>query len=259
MNLKTALVPLDIAYADPGTNLSRLSEIMSLIEPDTRLLVLPELFTTGYVKNPEKMKALAARPDGATIEFLKHLSSRHDMAIAGSMLAKGERADEYFNRAFIVLPDGTSAFYDKRHLFSHSGENRVYTAGSEQSPVVDYRGWRIKLMVCYDLRFPCWCRNRGGCDYDLLLFPSNWPDERGYAFRQLLIARAIENQACTAGANRGGKDPFGTYPDEMSVVFDHMGRQVSESRNGVVYAHLDHDSLDRARENFPVWKDADNC
>lgn len=257
MNLKIAILPLDIVYADPGANLNSLVDRMTRIEPDTRLLVLPELFTTGYVKNPEKMERLAVKPDGTTVSLLRHLAAQHSMAIAGSFLAKGNADGEFHNRAFIVLPDGNMSYYDKRHLFSHSGENKVYTPGSVPSPVVGFEGWRIKLSVCYDLRFPCWCRNRGGSDYDVMLFPSNWPVERGYAFRQLLIARAIENQACTVGANRGGADKFGEYPPEMCAVFDHMGRPIGEVRDGIMYATLDHDSLDRARENFPVWLDAD--
>ena len=256
MNLKTAIIPHDIAYADPGKNLNALTEAMVRIEPDTRLVVLPELFSTGYVKNTDKMKRFAVHSDGTTISLLKHLAAQHDTAIAGSMLASDDIDGQFFNRAFIVLPDGSMSYYDKRHLFSHSGEDKVFTAGTSQSPIVTHDGWRIKLMVCYDLRFPCWCRNRD-LEYDLLLFPSNWPEERGYAFRHLLIARAIENQACVVGANRGGSDPFGNYPHEMCAAFDHFGRPVGEIRDGVVYATFDRTALDRAREKFPVHLDAD--
>lgn len=255
MNLPIALLPLDIAYADPAENLRKVSLAAKNLKEGVRLLVLPELFTTGYLKNPEKMKRLAALPDGPTVTFLRQLASLHDIAIAGSFLANDN--DRYFNRAFLVLPGGDMFFYDKRHLFTYGGEDKVYTAGSGTSPIVDYRGWRIKLAVCYDLRFPCWCRNRPDDPYDILLFPSNWPEQRAYPFRQLLIARAIENQACVVGANRSGSDPSGDYPRSMSMVFDHMGMPVGEDGGDFIYATLNRDTLSKARRNFPVMHDAD--
>lgn len=251
--LRIAVLPLDIAYADPEANIAAVEA--ARIDAGTDLLVLPELFSTGFIKNPEKQARLAQGNDGPAMTRLRRMASERSMAIAGSFLA-GEPGGPYFNRAFLILPDGTAAFYDKHHLFTYSGENKVLAAGSAPSPVVSFRGWRIKMMVCYDLRFPLWCRNVEQ-EYDLMLFPANWPAEREYAFRQLLIARAIENQAVTVGANRGGEDRWGTYPPSMCQIIDYKGRPVGEVSNGIVYATLNRASLDRYRTNFPVYLDAD--
>lgn len=251
--LKIVAAPIDIKYAAPEDNL-RAVETLALPE-SVDLLVLPELFSTGFIKNPGKLEALAESDCGLTMQRLAALAEKRNMAVAGSFLAT-DGMEHYYNRAFFISPDGEKWFYDKHHLFTHSGENNVITAGASQSPVVEYRGWRIKMMVCYDLRFPCWLRNIP-VSYDILLLPSNWPEQREYAFRHLLIARAIENQAIVVGANRGGEDPWGKYPASMTQIFDWMGRPVGTVSNGLVEATVSLDALTEAREKFPVYLDAD--
>ncbi len=252
--MKIAVFPLDIQYADPSANLRSILD--REIEPDTRLLVLPELFSTGFIKNPEKQALLAETDDGPTLTALREYANRNNIAVAGTFLS-GKAPGPYFNRAFFISPDGAAIFYNKHHLFTYSGEDKVLAAGSEQSPVIDYLGWKIKLMVCYDLRFPVWSRNCG-LEYDMILYPANWPDARQFAFRHLLIARAIENQAVVIGANRGGSDPWGNYPAEMCSVVDWRGNSVGQVRNGILYASLSHQKLDEFRAKYPFHLDADN-
>lgn len=249
MTLKIAVVPLDVAYASPQANIEAVTSLS--FEPDTDLIVLPELFSTGFIKKPEKLSALAQTNSGPTMAAMRRLAAERGAAVAGSFLATDGRGS-YFNRAFLVTPEGEEAFYDKHNLFTHSGEHLILTPGSCQSPVVNYRGWRIKLMVCFDLRFPVWSVN-SPLHYDLLLVPSNWPEQRSYAFRHLLIARAIENQAVVVGANRGGADPFGSYPASMTKVYDWLGRPLSaEGPQGVVYACADRAELEAFRKSFPI-------
>lgn len=247
-DLRVALLPLDISYADPDANLDR---VEALVENAgvADLYVLPELFSTGFITKPHRLEQLAQTDQDATVEALRRMARSRNAAFAGSFLATDNQG-RYFNRAFFIGPEGDEAFYDKHHLFTHSGEHRILTPGAAQSPTVSYRGWRVRVLVCYDLRFPCWCRNRQ-LDYDLLLFPSNWPEQRAYAFRQLLVARAIENQAYVAGADRSGSDPMGVYPPEMTQIFDFMGRPLGPT------AVLSRKALDEARRSFPVYLDAD--
>ena len=165
------------------------------------------------------------------------------------------------NRAFFIAPGAAPVFYDKRHLFSISDEADVLTPGSQPMPIIDFRGWRIALAVCYDLRFPVWCRNTVGPDgsllYDILIIPASWPDARAHAWRTLLTARAIENQAYVIGANRSGSDGFGRC-DGLTAIFDFLGADIGSGQpSGAVTATFSLDLLAAARRRFPVWRDAD--
>lgn len=254
--LKIALLPHDIIAADKEENLVTVASTLNKVDRDTDLVILPETFTTGFVKDRDTLKAIAETNTGRTVDDLHRWASYFGFAVAGSFVAT-DGASRYYNRAFIVEPSGDETFYDKRHLFSMGGENDLFTPGDRQSPVVRYRGWNIRLAVCYDLRFPTWCRNRG-LEYDLLIFPSNWPHSRIYAFRQLLIARAIENQAYIVGCNRSGSDNYGEYPLTDSFVVDNRGAVINkEAGNGIIYATLDHDRLVADRQRFPVYLDSD--
>lgn len=251
-----AALPLDIALADKEANLRALDEAMEKLPAGTDIVVLPELFSTGYSDDAEQTALLAEDNDGPTMQHLRSLASRHIVGIAGSYIAKENGL--FYNRAFLVEPSGETTFYDKHHLFSLSQESKIYAHGAKTVPTVRFRGWNIALAVCYDLRFPAWCRSINN-SYDLILFPANWPQARAYAWEHLLIARAIENQAAVVGANRGGSDKFGVY-DDLTFIFDHMGRPVGEKSDThpFVCATLSRGRQDSYREAFPVAADADS-
>ncbi len=251
---RIALLPLDIKWADKEANIAAVTEAMKNLPEGTDLVVLPELFSTGYTDDPELMKDLAERNTGATIDCIKALASQYSVAIAGSYLAS--TPPKVYNRAFFIEPSGEETFYDKRHLFSLSREAQIFAPGTDPLPVVRFRGWNIAMIVCYDLRFPVWCRCRAN-SYDLLLVVANWPNSRGYAFEHLLIARAIENQCCVAGANRGGADAYGDYSG-LSFVFDSRGYPAARAEGPFIVADLSRESQATFRRNFPVAADADD-
>lgn len=254
--LKIAAYPMKIAWADPAENLRNVENAMSSIRQDTDILVLPELFSTGFMQDVDVLRAIAEPVSGNTLAVIRALSQKSGIAIAGSFLCKV--SNSIFNRAFFIEPSGEETFYDKRHLFSLSLENSLFTPGKSLPPVVRYRGWNISLIVCYDLRFPVWCRNVRQ-SYDMMLVPANWPTSRGYAWKQLLIARAIENQAIYVGADRGGSDDFGDY-DNLSLIVNGLGKPVEETdpATGVIYATVDYDQLLKVRTKLPFGNDADD-
>ncbi|MDE6755570.1 MAG: nitrilase family protein [Muribaculaceae bacterium] len=247
---------MKIAWADPAENLRNVEEITNALPADIDILVLPELFSTGFLQDIQVISALAEPISGTTMTRIKELSRSCGFAIAGSFLCRvGEKI---FNRSFFIEPSGEETFYDKRHLFSLSMEHKVFASGDKLPPVVRYRGWNISLIVCYDLRFPVWCRNSHQ-SYDMMLVPANWPSSRGYAWKHLLIGRAIENQAVYVGANRGGSDDFGDY-DGLSFVANGLGKIVSttDSLTGLVVAEFERDELAKIREKLPFGNDADD-
>lgn len=259
--LKVAMLPMDITWADRSENLSQLEEAMRRLRPDTDLVVLPELFSTGFIDDPELLATISEDASGAAMRVVKRLAAQYNVAIAGSFLARDNGA--LYNRGFIVEPDGQTATYDKCHLFCISPEAQLMHRGNAEPPVIRFRGWNISLVVCYDLRFPAWCRNRGG-RYDILLVPANWPDARRYAWEHLLIARAIENQAVVVGVNRSGADDYGCY-DGMSAAYDHKGMPITPDNSTPVnnpkdwiYITADRQVMHQAREKLPFLKDADS-
>lgn len=255
--MKVCVIPLDIVDDDKEANILAVAHELNQVEHDTDLVVLPELFTTAFVSDKEKVKSLAETNDGPTVSALKRWSNFFGYAIAGSFLAT-EAEGNYYNRAFLIEPMGDVSFYDKRHLFPLSEENNTYKPGHVPSPFIRFRGWNIRLIVCFDLRFPVWCKNNPDQLYDLLLVPSNWPKAREYQFKTLLAARAIENQAYVIGANRTGSDKYGDYPAGISTIFDNLGNPINETRsNGHIYSILNRDSLYMGRNRFPVFKASD--
>lgn len=253
---KIAVIPLDIAWADFEENLTAVEKWMKAVDSDTDLVVLPELFSTGFVQEKEALRVLSENISGRTLEFIGSLARRYHMAIAGSYLFfAGTR---YYNRGFFVESSGDEKFYDKRHLFSLSAENELYSRGDSVPFSVRYRGWNISMVICYDLRFPVWCRNKN-MNYDIMLVPANWPTSRRHAWETLLKARAIENQAVYVGADRSGSDDFGDY-DSMALIIDETGHQISsvEPASGIVYAKFDKSRLEENRRKFPAGLDADN-
>ena len=195
--INVTLIQSDIIWEDKVSNLKNYQNKISQIE-STDLIVLPEMFTTGFSMNP---KDISETMSGETIQWMKSNASKMNSAICGSIII--EEDDKYFNRFIWVNPDGSICQYDKKHLFSFAGEDKNYTAGNEKI-IIEYKGWKICPLVCYDLRFPVWSRNSE--DYDLLIYVANWPTKRKLAWKSLLVARAIENQCYVIGVNRVGKD-----------------------------------------------------
>ncbi len=254
--LRIATLPLSIEWAQKQANLDAVSRAFEQLPEGTDLVVLPELFSTGFDDDETLMREMAERNTQSTIDFLKALADRYSVAIAGTYLAS--TPPKIYNRAFFIEPGGDETFYDKRHLFSLSAEKRMLAPGDNHIPVVRFRGWNIAMIVCYDLRFPVWSRNRSNA-YDMLLVPANWPTVRGYAWEHLLIARAIENQCCVVGANRGGSDKYGDY-DGLSQIYDYRGRPVGVHAEACpfVVADVSRVRQDEFREKFPVYRDADD-
>lgn len=249
-DLRVTLVQHPLAWEDPDDNRRQFEELLGAHRPQTDLVLLPEMFTTGFSMNA---LANAEEPDGPTSEWMQRMAAEHDCAIAGSV-AIGD-ADGVFNRLLFATPERIE-FYDKRHLFRMAGEHKRYAIGQERV-LLEWRGWRIKPEVCYDLRFPVFSRNRG--DYDLLFYVANWPAPRAHHWRSLLMARAIENLACVVGVNRIGSDANGR---------DYQGDSLAIDANGVLLADLQNrdtletvsfsgEALGKYREGFPAYLDAD--
>lgn len=252
MSLKIALIQVDICWENASLNRKRLSERLSAVEAD--LIVLPETFTTGFAPSPSVGEAETM--DGETVEWMRRTAFRTGAALAGS-LPLSERGVVY-NRFLFVTPEGGLYAYDKRHLFRMGGERGGCRPG-ERRVIVEYKGWRIFLSVCYDLRFPVWCRNRG--DYDLMLCCASWPASRREVWNLLLRARAVENLCYVAGVNRVGSDPFVPRYAGDSTVVDFRGGTLArapEDKEAVVTTVLEREPLLRFREKFPAHLDADD-
>ncbi len=252
--LKIAALQLDIAWGDREENLRRVATAIESMPAGTDIFMLPEMFSTGFICDPPEALASGEPADGPTLNCIRDLARSYSVAICGSFIARVD--DKVFNRGFFIEPSGDEYFYDKHHLFSFSGEDQAYTRGESLMPVFRYRGWNIAMAVCFDLRFPVWLRNKMG-EYDLLLIMSNWPDSRAYAWKHLLIARAIENQAYVAGCDRSGNDRFGDYSG-ISMIVDAKGGPIHrETDSGLVVAELSKSELNRFREKFPVYMEGD--
>lgn len=256
-NLKVSLIELDVAWGDKEANLAQLRQLMIAMDDDTDLVVVPELFSTGFMTNDRDTAAeLAERNTGQTIRMLHDLAQEHRVAICGSFLAC--TAAQLYNRAFFVEPNGEDTFYDKKHLFAFGGEDQVYNAGHALAPIIRFRGFNIKLVVCYDLRFPVFCRNVRN-DYDILMVVANWPLSRLHAWHHLLVARALENECYVCGVNRCGIDPAGIdYGQGSTVAIDFKGKVISQHADSPIFtAELSPSLLTQFRDKFPAWRDAD--
>ena len=249
--LKTLLVQARLGWKDPARNLEHLEKMLASAQPDFDLVVLPETFTTGFLGDSDLPDE---GMDGPAVRWMAQRATDYDCAVAGSLVIfeGGHR----YNRLVFMSPEGLVAYYDKRHLFAYGGENARYTAGAERV-ILEYLGWRINLQVCYDLRFPAWCRNRD--DYDLMLLVANWPSRRVRHWSALLEARAIENQSWVIGLNRVGKDGNGIDYPGASVVHDPHGTRVADLGDTECcrLVEMDLAEVDRVRSQFPFLADAD--
>ena len=248
--MNVTILQRDIEWANPSLNVLRTEEAIDR-NAGADLYVLPEMFSTGFCTQPE---GIAESCDSDTLKWMKRKAAEIDAAIAGSVAV--EQEGKYYNRFYFVKPDGSVTYYDKKHLFTYGGEHLRFTAGEERV-VVEWRGVRILLEVCYDLRFPIWARNRG--DYDMILYVASWPTPRVAAWSSLLVARAIENQCYVVGVNRVGTDPACEYCGG-SVIIDPYGRTIAACADNTeceATAEVDMVALEAFREKFPVLKDAD--
>ena len=248
MNIK--LLQTDIAWQKPEANREHVENLIDSLSDSTDLVVLPEMFTTGFCTSP---KGAAEKADTDTLLWMQSIALGRNMALAGSVAT--EENGKYYNRFYFVKPDGSYVTYNKRHLFTFAGEHKEYTAGEERV-VVEYHGFRILLQICYDVRFPVYSRNRG--DYDMIIYVANWPTVRLDAWNTLVRARAIENVCYVAAVNRTGSDPYVQYSGG-TVLYNFMGKTIAEAgaEEGIVSGTIDMQDLIRFRSKFPALQDAD--
>lgn len=252
-DLRITLMQSELVWESPETNMLRFSEKFELLKNKTDLVILPEMFTTGFSMTPQHV---AETWPGKTLEWMKKESMRFDFAICGSIMT--EEKGEYYNRFIWAAPDGTLKYYDKRHLFRMGGETNVYSPGEEHL-IIKYKEWRIAPFICYDLRFPVWNRNKN--HYDLAVYVANWPAVRYKVWEKLLMARAIENQCYVAGVNRVGVDGRELAYSGNSMVINARGEIDFALTPGIdeyKTINLSLSALQQFREKFPVFADADN-
>ena len=249
--LSVSIVQADLHWHQAAENRAMFTELLNGIEQPGDLVVLPEMFTTGFTMDAQSQ---AEPMDGPSMSWLQEMAARHETAICGSLII--EDSGEFFNRFVLMQADGQYHLYDKRHLFRLADEHSHYSPGTDRV-VLDFHGFRVCPMVCYDLRFPVWSRNRS--DYDLLLYVANWPSPRHFAWQTLIRARAIENQCYVGAVNRAGTDGNELPYLGGSAVIDFLGATLADLGDapGTATVTLDRDSLDKFRARFPFDKDAD--
>ena len=275
--LAITTIQTKLHWEDKRANLQMFEEKIFSIKEKTEIIVLPEMFSTGFSMQPAK---LAETMDGDTVNWMKKTAEKRKAILTGSLIIKepaasGQKGEDelYFNRLIWMLPNGQFGIYDKRHRFAFAGEDQFYTAGNRRL-IASVKGWKINLLVCYDLRFPVWSRqapsqppakgeepaNSQGSEYDLLIYVANWPERRSTAWKTLLQARAIENQCYVTGVNRVGNDGNGIYHSGDSMVVDPMGDIIYHKKDeeDIFTTVLNKDHLNSIREKFPFWKDADD-
>lgn len=250
--MKVALIQKDLIWENPNKNRALLDFKIDSISQYVDLIVLPEMFTSGFTMQP---LPVAETMDGPTLEWLKQTAKKRDCAITGSLVI--EEKGHYYNRLVFVFPSGAIQTYDKRHLFTLAGEDKAYAAG-QQKLIVDYKGFKICPLICYDLRFPVFSRNVEG--YDLLLYVANWPKLRVMAWDILLKARAVENMAYVVGVNRIGSDGNGHHYVGHSQAVDFLGNNLLEPQEneGIFIVDLDKEMLLETRKKLAFLDDRDD-
>lgn len=254
--LTLSLVQADLAWENKKANLEAFAKKIKSLSGKTQLVVLPEMFNTGFSMNAE---LLAEDMNGETVSWMREMAAKHKLIITGSLIIKEN--DHYYNRLVWMLPNGQQAHYDKRHLFAYAGEDQSFSGGDKRL-IASVNGWKINLIVCYDLRFPVWSRQQfteDGFEYDLLICVANWPERRVHAWKTLLQARAIENQCYVVGVNRVGKDGNQHQYSGSSLVADPLGEVLwqKENEEQVFTITLDKNQLNEVRDKLPFWRDAD--
>jgi omega-amidase len=245
-------------WENKKANLRMFEEKIFSVSHPTEIVVLPEMFSTGFSMQPE---TLAETMEGETLQWMKTIAARKKIILTGSIIIKDSspQGDEgFYNRLVWVLPNGQVGYYDKRHLFAYGDEDQHYTPGGKRL-IASVNGWKINLLVCYDLRFPVWSRQKNGLEYDVLIYVANWPEKRVHAWTTLLRARAIENQCYVIGVNRTGEDGKKIHYTGESMAIDPMGEILYHKKDDedIFTITLNRSNLEKAREKFPFWKDAD--
>jgi omega-amidase len=250
--LSVALIQTDLYWEDTTANLSSLEEKIAALPEKVDVIVLPEMFNTGFTMNTK----MAEPMNFTTTKWMKQIAAQTSALLIGSFAVK--EGGKFYNRLLCVKPDGTYSFYDKRHLFTMGQEHLTYTGG-ESKLTCSWKGWKISPLVCYDLRFPVWSRNAVSDPYDLLIYVANWPARRAHAWKTLLMARAIENQSYVVGVNRVGVDGNDMGHQGDSVALDYLGEPVAmlaavETEKIVRFSKTE---LDKYRQSFPALSDSD--
>ncbi len=250
-SLKVTLLQYDIAWEDKVANFHTVERLLASYTEKHDVVVLPEMFSTGFSMQSHR---LAEENSDQTMHFVNSLAKKYDAAICGSFIAK--EGDDYYNRGFFVTPS-EQFFYDKRHLFRMGDESKSFSPGNSRL-IIPFRGFNICLLVCYDLRFPVWSRNVAN-EYDLLIYVANWPDARAKVWNALLVARALENLCYVCGVNRVGLDGMDLNYVGDSQIIDFKGNSILHLSNEekIISAEISKEGLDKFRQKFPVWKDAD--
>ncbi len=258
--LTVTTIQPDLVWEDKAANLRNLEARISAIAEPTEVVILPEMFSTGFSMRPE---ALAEPMNGPTVSWMREVAAKRKVILTGSVII--EDGGQFFNRLIWMLPNGQMGCYDKRHRFAFAGEDDHYTAGHKRL-VGSVNGWRILLLVCYDLRFPVWSRQtppepgEPDLEYDCILYVANWPERRSLPWKTLLQARAIENQSYVIGVNRVGNDGNSIYHSGDSMIIDPLGEILyhGHGREEVHTHTLQKERLTEVRQRFPFWRDADH-
>lgn len=251
-NLRVTLIQSTLHWEQPQRNRKMFEEKIDFIEEQTDVIVLPEMFTTGFSMKP---KELAETMQGETVDWMQRMARKKSAVVTGSLII--EEGGDYFNRLIWMQPNGKLDTYDKRHLFSLAGEENHYKQG-DRRVVVELNGWKIALFVCYDLRFPVWSRNKS--EYDVALYIANWPERRSFPWKQLMIARAIENQSYVIGLNRVGDDGNKVSHSGDSAIIDALGEKISTLEahdDGLETISLSMQDLQDVRQKFQFLNDQD--
>ncbi len=271
-SLTITTIQTQLHWENKTANLAMLEEKIKSTKEKTEVVVLPEMFSTGFSMKPEK---LAEAMQGETVQWMKRVAAERKIILTGSVIiAENDQAAasgriHYYNRLIWMLPNGQYGVYDKRHRFAFAGEDEHYTAGNKRL-IASVKGWKINLQVCYDLRFPVWARQapsqpppqgeeKIASEYDVLIYVANWPERRSQAWKILLQARAIENQCYVVGVNRVGNDGNNIYHSGDSMIIDPLGEVLYHKKDeeDIFTITLDKAHLESVREKFPFWKDAD--
>ena len=260
MSLTFTLIQTHLHWENKEANLQMLEEKINSIQQKTEIVVLPEMFSTGFSMKPEQF---AETMEGATVTWMKRIAMQKKIILTGSLII--EENNQYYNRLIWMLPNGSLGCYDKRHRFAFAGENEHYSSGNKRL-IAQVKSWKINLQICYDLRFPVWARQASTpigeakeFEFDVLLYVANWPERRNHAWKTLLTARAIENQSYVIGLNRIGNDGNDIYHSGDSMVVEPLGEVLyHKAHEEDIYTFsLEMEKVESIRNKFPFWKDAD--
>ena len=261
-SLSITTIQTNLFWENKAANLGMFQQKINAIEKSTEIVVLPEMFSTGFNMRPQ---FFAETMEGETVRWMKKISADYKIILTGSIIISED--GKYFNRLIWMLPNGEYGYYNKRHLFAYAEEDKHYTAGNKRL-IASVKGWKINLQICYDLRFPVWARqtpplhDHGGkeLEYDILMYVANWPEKRNHAWKTLLCARAIENQCYVVGVNRVGNDGNNIYHSGNTLILSPLGEVLYHmaDEEDIFTITLRKEELEEIRKKFPFWKDADD-